>query len=105
MLKTTYLNVPKNYSAGNIYMATMLFLSTRRFFTVDESEHYLDQIFVRDLRKIPNDRDQGRLLLLMEMLEENKEVEKILHRRVRKLFRKSPDVLKSLVPGKRKGFR
>ena len=70
----------------------------------EEAEYYIDNI-LENLASLPDDREQGRLLLLMEVLEEDKNRKKLLHRRVRKLIKKSPTVFKALLPAKRKGFR
>ena len=95
------INSPSN---RDVYMAVILFLSTRRFFRPEESEYYIENI-LENLASLPDDKEQGRLLLLMEVLEEDKDRKKLLHRRVRKLIRKSPEIFKALLPAKKKGFR
>ena len=89
--------------SNNIYMAIALFWSIRRFMQPEDVKQNIDIILDR-LNSFP-DKEQARMLLLLTLIEEDKEIEKRIRRQVRKVGKRSPDVFKALLPAKRKGFR
>ena len=90
-------------SEDEIYMAVMLSWSLRRFLEPDEVEANIDAILDR-LVAVP-EKAQARMLLLMTLIEEDKETRKLIRRQINRLKKKSPEAFKALLPAKRKGFR
>lgn len=91
-------------SADDIYGAVALFWSIYRFMTPEEVKKNIDDLLAA-LSGLPDAKEQARILLLMTLIEQDKEVRKPIERQTRKLSRKSPEVFKALLPAKRKGFR
>ena len=90
-------------SEDEIYMAVMLSWSLRRFLKADEVEANIEAILDR-LIGIP-EKSQARMLLLMTLIEEDKKTRKLIRRQIGRLKKRSPEVFKSLLPSRRKGFR
>jgi hypothetical protein len=90
-------------SEDEIYMVVMLSWSLRRFLEPDEVEANIDAILDR-LVAVP-EKAQARMLLLMTLIEEDKETRKLIRRQINRLKKKSPEAFKALLPAKRKGFR
>ncbi len=90
-------------SDDDIYMAFVLFWSIRRFLEPEDVKANIDAILDK-LTNLP-DQEQARILLLMTLIEEDKETNKRIGRQVRKVAKRSPDVLRALLPAKQKGFR
>lgn len=90
-------------SEDDIYMAVMLSWSLRRFLKADEVEANIKAILDR-LVGVP-EKSQARMLLLMTLIEEDKETRKLIRRQIGRLKKRSPEVFKSLLPPRRKGFR
>jgi len=76
----------------------------RPFLSPDELRDAVNECLTA-LSKIPIDEQASALILLMVLEQNNKPVLKVLKRRLRTLYRKYPDTLRSMLPEKKKGFR
>ena len=85
-------------SNDDIYMAVVLSWSIRRFLEPDKVKENTDMI----LGALTNfsDKEQARILLLMTLIEEDKETRKIINRRVNNIKKRSPGVFRVLLPAK-----
>lgn len=91
-------------SADDIYGAVALFWSIYRFMTPEEVKENIDAL-LGALDSLPDEKEKARILLLMTLVEQDKEVRKPIEKQTRRLSKKSPEVFKALLPAKRKGFR
>ena len=100
-------NILKQWSDSEsqevIYMSISLFWSIRRFLEPDEVKQNID-VMLNKLGVLP-EKEQARMLLLMMLIEENKETQKLIRRQLNKLKKRAPETFKALLPAKRKGFR
>ena len=91
-------------SVDDIFMAISLLWSIRRFLNPDDVRKIIEQI-MKPLNTLI-DSEQARLVLLLSMIEEDdKEIQRLIGRHIRKIIKRSPHVFKALLPLKRKGFR
>ena len=103
-IKDIFQQMVASGSADDIYGAVVLFWSIYRFLKPEEVKENID-VLLDALSGLPDTKEQARILLLMTLIEEDKETRKLIERKVRKLVKKSPEVFKALLPAKRKGFR
>ena len=103
-IKDIFQQMVASGSADDIYGAVALFWSIYRFLTPEEVKENID-VLLGALSDLPDAKEQARILLLMTLIEQDKETGKLIKRQVRRLGKKSPEVLKALLPAKRKGFR
>ena len=91
-------------SNDDTYGAVALFWSMRRFLKSEDVKQNIDEILGK-LNSFEDDSQQARILLLLTLIEEDKDTRKRIGRQVKKLAMKSPKVFEALAPAKRKGFR
>ena len=91
-------------SEDDIYMAVVLLGSIRRLLSLNEAKEYITDI-LDGLSSSNSLEKQARILLLMGLIEENKEIVKLIRRQTNRLQKKSPEVFRKLLPAKPKGFR
>ena len=103
-IKDIFQQMVASGSADDIYGAVVLFWSIYRFLKPEEVKENID-VLLDALSGLPDTKEQARILLLMTLIEQDKETRKLIKRKVRKLVKKSPEVFKALLPAKRKGFR
>ena len=90
-------------SPDNIYKAVALFWSMHRFLKPDEVKESINDILDGVMGFPAN--EQARVFLLMMLIEEDKKIMKPIRRQMSKLTKRSPEVVRALLPAKRKGFR
>ena len=90
-------------SQEDMYMAVALFWSIRRFLEPDEVKMNIDVIL--DKLELLPEKEQARMLLLMTLIEDDKDTRKLIRRQLGRLKKRSPEAFKALLPTKRKGFR
>ena len=91
-------------SNDDTYRAVALFWAVRRFLKSEDVKQNIDEILGK-LNGFEDDSQQARILLLLTLIEEDKETRKRIGRQVKKLAMKSPKVFEALAPTRRKGFR
>ena len=91
-------------SYDDIYMAVILLGSIRRFLSLNETKEHINGI-LDGLSSLSSLEKQARVLLLMELIEEDQEIMKLIKRQTNRLQKRSPEVFRALLPAKRKGFR
>ena len=102
-IKNIFKQLITSKSPDEIYKAVALFWSMHRFLKPDEVKENIDAI-LDGIMGFPAN-EQARTLLLMTLIEEDKEIRKLIRRQIGKLKKKSPEAFKTLLPAKRKGFR
>ena len=102
-VKKTLKQLITSDSYDDIYMAIVLSWSMRRLSKPDEVKENIDAIL--DAASGFEERQQARILILMMLIEEDKEMMKPIRRQLGKLKKRAPDAFKALLPAKRKGFR
>ena len=102
-VKKTLKQLITSDSYDDIYMAIVLSWSMRRLSKPDEVKENIDAIL--DAASGFEERQQARILILMMLIEEDKEMMKPIRRQLGKLKKSAPDAFKALLPAKRKGFR
>ena len=90
-------------SHDDIYMSVVLLGAIRRFLQRDEVKESINVILDRAMGFPVN--EQAKILLLMTLIEEDKEIMKPIKRQINKLKKRSPEIVRALLPAKRKGFR
>lgn len=90
-------------SQEDIYMAVVLLGAIRRFLQPGEMKENINAIFDRVMGFPVN--EQARIFLLMMLIEEDKEIMRPIRRQMNKLKKRSPEIVRALLPAKRKGFR
>ncbi len=85
-------------SNDDIYMAVALLWSIRRFLKPDEMRQNMDAIL--DGLASFSDAEQARILLLMTIIEDDKEMRKVINRQLEKIKKRSPRVFRALLPPK-----
>ena len=85
-------------SNDDIYMAVALLWSIRRFLKPDEIRQNTDAIL--DGLASFSDAEQARILLLMTITEDEKEIRKVINRQLDKIKKRSPKVFRALLPPK-----
>ena len=102
-VKKTLQQLITSDSYDDIYMAIVLSWSMRRLSKPDEVKENIDAIL--DAASGFEERQQARILILMMLIEEDKEMMKPIRRQLGKLKKRAPEAFKALLPAKRKGFR
>ena len=102
-IKTILKQLVTSNSHDDIYMAVVLSWSICRFLNPSEVKKNIDAILGK-LVELPQ-KEQARILLLMTLIEEDKDTRKLIRRKINRLQRRSPQAFKALLPAKRKGFR
>ena len=103
-VKTILRDLMNTKSHDDTYMAVILIGTIRRFLSADEVGEYISGV-LEGLSKMDTPEKQARILLLMELIEEDKAIMKLIKRQTNRLQKKAPEVFKALLPAKRKGFR
>ena len=103
-VKTILRELIDSKSPDDTYKAVILIGTIRRFLSIDEVEAYINEVLER-LSKLESPEKQARILLLMELIEEEKSMMKLIKRQTNRLQKRAPQVFKALLPAKRKGFR
>ena len=102
-VKGVFSQLAASKSQGDIYMAIVLSWSVRRFLEPNEVKANIDVLLDR-LVGLP-EKEQARMLLLMTLIEEDKQTRKLIRQQLGKLKKRAPEAFKALLPAKRKGFR
>ena len=92
-------------SHDDLYMAVVLLGAIRRFLPLNEVKKHINDMLGGLSSPSLLESEQARILLLMALIEEDKEIMKLIRRQTRRLHKKSPEVFRALLPAKRKGFR
>ena len=90
-------------SYDDIYMAVILSWAVRRFLAPGEVRQNID-VMLNGVVGF-SAKEQAQILLLMMLIEDDKEMIKPIRRQIRKLKKTAPEAFKALLPAKRKGFR
>ena len=90
-------------SQDNIYMSVVLLGAIRRFLQRDEVKENINTI-LDGIMAFPAN-EQARIFLMMLLIEEDKEIMKPIRRQLSKLKKRSPEVVRALLPARRNGFR
>ena len=91
-------------TADDLYMAVILLAAMRRFLSLEEAKERVD-LMLDALSRLSSLEQRGRILLLLMMIEEDKDILKLIKRLTYRLRKKSPEVFQKLLPPKQKGFR
>ena len=91
-------------SEDDIYKTVALLWSVRRFLKPEDVKDNIDKILEKSVN-LQDDTEQARILLLLMIIEDDKETRKRIQRQAKRLANKSSKVFKALLPARRKGFR
>ena len=91
-------------SEDDIYKTVALLWSVRRFLKPEDVKDNIDKILEKSVN-LQDDTEQARILLLLMIIEDDKETRKRIQRQAKRLAKKSSKVFKALLPARRKGFR
>ena len=97
-------NLVNSESKDDVYKAIALLWSVKRFLNPENVKENIDKILETSIR-LQDDMERARTLLLLMLIEGDKETRKRIERQAKKLAKKSSKVFKALLPAKRKGFR
>lgn len=103
-IKTILTELIDSSSHDDTYLAVILIGTIRRFLSRNEVEAYINDV-LQELSKLESPENQARILLLMELIEEDKAIIKLIKRQSNRLQKRAPHIFKALLPAKRKGFR
>ena len=84
-------------SPDDTYMAVVLLGAIRRFLLPSEVKEYINYM-LDGLSNSSSLEEQARILLLLELIEEDKEIIKVIKRHIRRLKNRSPEVFRALLP-------
>ena len=90
-------------SQEDVYIAVVLLGAIRRFLHRDEVKENINAILDGVMGFPAN--EQARVFLLLMLIEEDKEIIKPIRRQVNKLIKRSPEIVRALLPAKQKGVR
>ena len=102
-IKNIFKQLITSKSPDEIYKAVALFWSMHRFLKPDEVKENIDAI-LDGIMGFPAN-EQARILLLMLLIEEDKEIMRPIRRQMNKLKKRSPETVRALLPARQKGFR
>ena len=90
-------------SQEDIYMAVVLLGAIRRFLSPNKVKEYINYM-LGGLSSSSSPEEQARILLLMQLIEEDREIIKLIKRHTNRLKKKSPEAFRALLPATQKGF-